>query len=102
MDVTNRSGVSVEDIVIFTLFCSEVSRLRERRLQDESSDIFAHTTSARHIFSNELTEVAIDVKSHFESSVSEIFTVEVVVTVTADDDDVDIPACQHHVPVQRR
>ena len=93
MDVINRSGVSVEDIVTFTLSCSEASRLRERRLQDESSDIF--TTSA-DTFSNELTEAATDVESHFESSVSETFnfTVEVAVTVTADDDDDDIPVLQ--------
>ena len=91
----NRSGVSVEDIVTFTLSCSEASRLRERRLQDESSDIFAHTTSA-DTFSNELTKAATHVKSHFESSVSETFnfTVEVAVTVTADDDDDGIPVLQ--------
>ena len=93
----NSSGVSVEDIVTFTLSCSETSRLRERRLQDESSEILfdvmsAHTTSA-DTFSNELTEVATDVESYFESSVSEIFnfTVEVAVTVTTDDDNDDIP-----------
>ena len=93
----NSSGVSVEDIVTFTLSCSETSRLRERPLQDESSEILfdvmsAHTTSA-DTFSNELTEVATDVESYFESSVSEIFnfTVEVAVTVTTDDDNDDIP-----------
>ena len=65
------------------------SRLRERRLQDESSEIlydvtFTHTTSA-------VSEAATDVESHFESSVSETFnfTVEVAVTVTADDDNDD-------------
>ena len=89
--------LSVEDIVTFTVSCSETSRLRERRLQDESSEILfdamsAHTTSA-DTFSNELTEVATDVESYFESSVSEIFnfTVEVAVTVTTDDDNDDIP-----------
>ena len=75
------------------------SRLRERRLQDESSEIlydvtFTHTTSA-------VSEAATDVESHFESSVSETFnfTVEVAVTVTADDDNDDItvlPVVEEH------
>ena len=85
---------------------SSVTCLRERRLQDESSEIlfnvtFAYTTSA-DTFSNELTEAATDVESHFESSISETFnfTVEVAVTVTADDDNDDItvlPAVEEHV-----
>ena len=92
-----RHAVRDERLVTGENPISSVICLRERRLQDESSEIlfdvtFAHTTSG-DTFSNGLTEAATNVESHFELSVSETFnfTVKVAVTVTADDDNDDIP-----------